>query len=87
MKLDQYSLADLKAEVRRREGWDADPPERFCDDCSHFKPWPGGGDVPASYNPCTKNHHMRFFSHPLEWDFGFHRDSCEDFIPDDGSPD
>ena len=87
MKLADYSDAQLKAELRRRAGWDAEPPERFCDDCQHFACWKDDSrPVPPRYNVCSKKHKMDFYCPPFTMDFGFHRDGCPDFLPDPEPP-
>lgn len=61
----------------------------WCDDCAHFMPYAGDGDVPSRYNPCDRGHRMRFVM-PTAWggpdNFGYVRPTCPDRARRDDVP-
>ncbi len=81
--LSDYTVAELRAEIARREKKGIPHvPNRFCDFCQNFIAWNGKGDVPKTYNPCALKHKMKFYNGEPWEDFGFYRNNCKDWIPE-----
>ena len=78
--LDMFDNDELIEELaRRRNEREINKPERWCDDCKHFKTWGKQGDPPDHYNPCAKGHKMIFAVPENCYDeFGFYRRVCAD---------
>jgi hypothetical protein len=75
------TLAQLVEELAKRlnkNGGREEPPERWCDDCVHFRPM---ANPPHYHNPCDKGHQMEFYV-PQDGDgpetFGYFREVCVD---------
>ena len=69
----------LEELMRRRKAGSEFTYDRFCDVCDHFVPFEGKGDVPKTYNPCSKGHKMEFHA-PEDYSdcWGFYRIDCKD---------
>lgn len=86
MTLKAYTIDQLLEElVRRRNVAEArkEPPEQWCEACTHFKTERLAVD---RYNPCQKRHKMKFFmppqgGDPHSTDFGYYRNCCPDRAP------
>ena len=83
-ELKSFSTNQLLEELARRQN--AAPhakPDHWCEDCSHFVAWldkPRPTQTPPeNFNPCTKDHVMRFAA-PVDMgdSFGFFRQVCAD---------
>lgn len=78
---DQALRDELEERAKERALRDNDEEVPSCEDCARFKPWRGRGEVPETYNPCSKRHAMRFRM-PEPWENphagGFYRLVCSD---------
>ncbi len=87
IKLRGFSTAQLIEELARRSNERGkQKPRDWCDDCVHFIPWVDGKTPESSmlddYNPCEKNHVMRFHApEEIGEEFGHYRTVCVDRQP------
>jgi hypothetical protein len=76
---DDWLLEEL---IRRRNAEPVAKPKHWCHDCAHWKAWnevPREGQMPDSFNPCTKGHTMQFVvPQEIDDEHGFYRHVCAD---------
>lgn len=76
---DDWLLEEL---MRRRNAETVASPEHWCHDCKHFEAWnekKRAGQMPESFNPCTKAHAMQFIvPQDIGDEYGFYRRVCAD---------
>jgi hypothetical protein len=82
-ELRKFGTDQLIEELARRQN--AAPvakPEHWCHDCDNYVAWndkPRKGEMPDSFNACTKGHTMKFVA-PEDFDdeYGFYLRVCAD---------
>ena len=85
MWLREVPTAQLVEELARRaNSRPTRKPQQWCESCAHFVAWvdrspPPQADCPDDYNPCAKQHTMRFHApEGYDEDYGFYRTVCPD---------
>ncbi len=82
-ELRRFHTSQLIEELARRQNEaPCAKPDHWCHDCGNYVAWydlPRKGEMPDSFNACTKGHAMKFIA-PEEFDaeYGFYRRVCAD---------